>query len=148
MIENPSRHLSYLRQCLSSDKKPLGLFLGAGCPMAIAAPADSKTPLIPDIAGITKIVRNDLATTDHYGPLLDIVEKHFQEDGRASATVEDMLTHVRALRAVAGKAQVRGLSAEELDRLDGAICASIHGIADKLLSHTETPYHRIASPRG
>ena len=50
--ENPSRHLNYLQQCLSNDKKPLGLFLGAGCPMAIRANGDCSSPLIPDVAGI------------------------------------------------------------------------------------------------
>lgn len=142
---DPRRQLSYLQQCLSSDKKPLGLFLGAGCPMAIRMNGGSDTPLIPDIAGITKIVRDELAEHEHCGPLLRKVEEHFQEDGRANATVEDMLTHVRALRAVAGKAEVRGLSAEELDKLDETICTLIHKVADKLLPNPETPYHRIAS---
>jgi len=29
-FEEPTKHIGYLQQCLSSDKKPLGLFLGAG----------------------------------------------------------------------------------------------------------------------
>jgi len=60
MIEDPRRQLSYLQQCLSSDKKPLGLFLGAGCPMAIRLDGDEQRPLIPDVAGISRIVRDDL----------------------------------------------------------------------------------------
>lgn len=143
--ENPNRHLGYLQQCLSSDKKPLGLFLGAGCPMAIRLDGDKKPPLIPDIAGITEIVRNELAKCEDCGPLLKTVEEHFQEDGHDSTTVEDMLTHIRALRTVAGKAEVRGLSAEKLDKLDEAICHLIHKIADKRLPNVETPFHRIAS---
>ena len=59
-IENPTRHLGYLQQCLSSGKKPLGLFFGAGCPMAIRPDGDGNPPLIPDIAGITAIVREEL----------------------------------------------------------------------------------------
>lgn len=43
--ENPSRYLGYLQQCLSSDKKPLGIFLGAGCPMAVRVGADGKFEL-------------------------------------------------------------------------------------------------------
>jgi len=145
MIEDPRRQLSYLQQCLSSDKKPLGFFLGAGCPMAIQVDGDSDTPLIPDIAGITKIVSDALAEHEHCGPLLKKVDEHFKEDGCANATIEDMLTHVRALRVVAGKAKVRGLSAEELDKLDETICALIHKVADKKLPNLETPYHRVAS---
>jgi len=41
---------------LSSDKKPLGLFLGGGCPMAIRTGGENGPPLITDIDGITKPV--------------------------------------------------------------------------------------------
>ncbi len=142
--ENPNRYLGYLQQCLSSDKKPLGIFLGAGCPMAVRVGADGKSPLIPDIAGITKIVRDDLAKCKDCGPLLKIVEEHFQKDERKNTTVEDMLTHIRALRAVAGKDNARGLSAKNLDDLDEKICQLIHQVADKMLPNTDTPYHHIA----
>ncbi|MCX6843489.1 MAG: SIR2 family protein [candidate division WOR-3 bacterium] len=56
-----------------------------------------------------------------------------------------MLTHIRALRAVAGKDVVRGLTAGKLDQLDDRICQLIQQIADKTLPGTETPYHRIAT---
>ena len=121
-IENPTRHLGYLQQCLSSGKKPLGLFFGAGCPMAIRTDGDGNPPLIPDIAGITAIVREELGKNDQSRPLLGTIEQHFGEDGRTETTVEDMLTHIRALRAVAGKAEIRGLSGGQLDKLDEAIC--------------------------
>lgn len=144
-IQDPKRQIGYLQQCLSSDKKPLGLFLGAGCPMAVKVGADGKSPLIPDIAGITKMVRDDLAKCKDCGPLLKIMEEHFKKDGRNDTTVEDMLTHIRALRAVAGKDEVRGLSAEKLDKLDDKICQIIHQVADQTLPNAETPYHRIAA---
>ena len=46
MTEDPARQLNYLQQCLSSDKKPLGVFLGAGCPMAIRLKGREPGPLI------------------------------------------------------------------------------------------------------
>ena len=144
-IQDPKRQVGYLQQCLSSDKKPLGLFLGAGCPLAVKVGADGKTPLIPDIAGITQVVRDELSKCKDCGPLIGIVESHFAKDGRKDTTVEDMLTHIRALRAVAGKDDVRGLSAEKLDKLDDTICQLIHRLADQSLPNTSTPYHRIAS---
>lgn len=147
VIEDPSRQLSYLQQCLSSDKRPLGFFLGAGCPMAIRVDTDGgdKTPLIPDIAGITRMVRVKLNEDTACNPLLKRVEEHFEKDERTNPTVEDMLTHIRALRAVAGKDTVRGLSAQNLDKLDDTICECIHEVADKMLPSNETPYHRAAS---
>ena len=60
-VHEPLKQIDYLRQCLSSDKKPLGLFLGAGCPMAIKVGGSGNNPLIPDIAGITEVVRSKLS---------------------------------------------------------------------------------------
>ena len=144
-IEDPYRQIGYLQQCLSSDKKPLGLFLGAGCPMAIKLAAEENRPLIPDIAGITIAVRDKLSQCKDCGPLLKIVEDHFQKDDRTDANVEDMLSHIRALRTVVGNDEVRGLSAVNLDTLDETICQTIHDLADKALPDSETPYHRVAA---
>lgn len=144
IIQDPNRQANYLQQCLSSNKKPLGFFLGAGCPVAVRVGTDGKLPLIPDITGITKMVRDDIAGCKDCGPLLKIVEEHFKKDGRKDTTVEDMLTHIRALRTVAGKDEVRGLSAEKLDKLDDKICELIHQVVDKTLPNAETPYHSLA----
>lgn len=141
---DPIRQINYIRQCLSQDKKPLGIFLAAGCPMAVKVGDEKNQPLIPDIAGMTKAVREKLEKCKDCGPILKVVEDHFKKDGLDGATVEDMLSHVRALRVVAGKEKVRGLTAEELDRLDSEICKIIHELADKSLPDTATPYHRIA----
>jgi len=145
IVANPERYLSYLQQCLSNDKKPLGLFLGAGCPMGVRLADDGGTPLIPDIAGITKAVCEQLGRSDECSALLDIANSHFQNDGFTSSTIEDLLTHIRSLRAVAGNAKVRDLTAAELDRLDEAICAHVYQVVDKQLPSSETPYHYAAS---
>lgn len=142
--QDPSRQIGYLQQCLSSDKKPLGLFLGAGCPLAIRD-RNTGEPLIPDIAGMTKVIREDLERCDECGPLLATIDIHFKKDGRSDPTVEDILSHVRALRAVAGADKVRDLSAQQLDKLDDRICELIHGLADKILPGEHTPYHDVAS---
>jgi hypothetical protein len=75
---------------------------------------------------------------------LAAVEKHFMTDERGETNVEDMLSHIRALRVVAGKDEARGLSAADLDKLDNNICQIIHEIADKELPCTDSPYHRLA----
>lgn len=143
-VQDPYKQVSYLQQCLSSDKKPLGLFLGAGCPVAVRIGDDKRTPLIPDIAGITEVVRGKLSEDKETKPLLNIMDQHFKEDGRNDISVEDMLSHIRALRVVAGNAKVRDLSAEDLDKLDADICQIIHELADKTLPSNETPYHNTA----
>jgi hypothetical protein len=145
MIEDPAKQLSYLQQCLSSNKKPLGLFLGAGCPMSIQMESRVNSPLIPDIVGITKIVCDNLAKDKDCKLLIKIIEDHFDKDGRENPTLEEMLTHIRALRAVVGKDEIRGFSAKSLDQLDDAICQSIYQVVDKTLPNTMTPYHSTAS---
>ena len=142
--QDPFKQIGYLQQCLSSDKKPLGLFLGAGCPMSIKADGESNRPLIPDIAGLTQAVRSKLLGDQECAPLVKILDQHFSKDGRLDVNVEDMLSHIRALRVVAGNEEVRGLKDVDLDRLDSTICQIIQENADKALPNTETPYHCVA----
>jgi hypothetical protein len=142
--QDPYKQVGYLQQCLSSDKKPLGLFLGAGCPMAIRVGEDAGPPLIPDIAGMTKSIREALSKCSECGPLLKIIDEHFLKDGLSDVNVEQMLSHIRALRVVAGNDSVRGLSAANLDKLDETVCKTIHDLTDKALPNKETPYHRVA----
>jgi hypothetical protein len=116
--------------------------------MAIRVGSDNGQPLIPDIDGITKAVRDALANCKECSPLLKMLDGHFSKDGRSDVNVEQMLSHFRALRAVAGNDSVRGLSAASLDKLDEKVCQTIHELADKTLPSTETPYHRVASWAG
>jgi len=66
----------------------------------------------------------------------------------ADADVEALLSQIRSLRAVAGPDAVRGLTADQLDALDTAICKSIIDVAGKRLPTTDTPFHKVASWAG
>ena len=136
---DPFRQIGYIQQSLSQDKKPLGLFLGAGCPVSVKTAAGK--PLIPDIAGITAVVCERLAASVQ----LKQIQQHFSHDEKAEPNVEDMLGHIRALRVVAGKDTVRGIKATDLEKLDSEICAIIHDLANQDLPGNETAYHRIAA---
>ena len=56
---DPIRQSKYLRQTLSQDKKPVGFFISAGCPLAVSMP-EGKWPLIPDVAGLTKYIKDEI----------------------------------------------------------------------------------------
>ena len=141
-IQDPMIQVSFLQQCLSGSKKQIGLFLGAGCPTAICD--ENQDSLIPAIAGLTKCVRKQLiASTELAGPY-NIAEEHLKKDGYNQPTVEDLLTHIRGLGAVAGSDTIRGLTAEQLDKLDEQICNMIHETVNRELPHNETPYHSVA----
>src|ERR1039457_4584780 len=108
---DPIQQLKYLRQTLSQDKKPLGFFISAGCPLAIKLPKE-RWPLIPDVAGLTKYVTDELKSKDNnvkndYDLLLGEVVKA----GKNSHNIEDILSFVRGLKQVAsGATDIRGLS--------------------------------------
>ena len=141
--QDPTVQVSVLQQCLSGGKKPIGLFLGAGCPLAVSA--DDQTPLIPDIAGITNLVRQQLIESDELKDIFQTAHRQLTDDGIHTPTVEDLLTHIRALAAVVGSDTVRGLSGNQLDELDRAICDLIHEVVNKELPDRSTPYHSVAT---
>ena len=141
--QDPSRHVSLLQQCLSGGKKPIGLLLGAGCPMAIPS-GNGNEPLIPDIEGITVRVRERLTGDCEIGDAFVSVEGHLKEDGNPDPTVEDLLTHIRALHAVAGNGAARGLTKAQLENLDERVCELIHQVVDQELPSLGTPYHNVA----
>jgi hypothetical protein len=140
-VQDPFRQIGYLQQCLSSDKKPLGFLLGAGCPMAVKP---DGSPLIAGIAGMTDAVLTKLRQDKECAPLIKIVDGHFFQDGHENVNVEDILSHVRALRVVAGKDGVRDLKAADLDKLDSRVCKIIQELSNKALPNIATPYHHLA----
>lgn len=146
-FHDPFRQANYIQQSLAQDKIPLGLFLGAGCPLSIKI-QDKKgdRPLIPDIEGLTKIVCDEF--TNKKNPNKESFEKilsQLKQDGVSSPNIEDILSHIRSLRQVAGRDIVRGLDAPTLDKLDGAISETIASHSKKLLPNTNSAYHKIAA---
>ena len=145
--EDPTAHVELLHQCLAGDKKPIGFLLGAGCPVVIRVPnaaGDSDEPLIPDVATLTKKVRECIESSSELSAPFACVEKHLRDDQSGKATVEDMLTHIRSLAAVAGQGEVRGLTAQQLSLLDKCICDVVHDLVDQELPARDTPYHSVA----
>jgi hypothetical protein len=133
---------------------PIGLFLGAGCPLSIKIETNgTSSPLIPGISGLTKQVCDKCKCDENYKKSFAILLSHFEKDGRQNPTIEDILSHLRALHQVAGSETVRGLTASELRTLDQMICNEISNLMTRTLPDYKTPYHKIASwigaiPRG
>lgn len=144
---DPLQCVKQLRQFLSADKLSVGFFLGAGCPTAVRITEDGKEgdePLIPDIKGLTKTVREQISGSQDCGKAFAQLLTVLKEDGEDTPTVEAMLNRVRALRDVAGKANVRGLTFGDLESLDQAICQSISNTVARDLPDSATPYHGLA----
>jgi hypothetical protein len=145
LAHDPRRHLTYLRQALESDKRPLALFLGAGCPLAIRVVSGATTsPLIPDISGLLSITDGAAAASEDR-KAYETLKAHFREDHLGTPNIETLLSHIRALRIVAGAGTVRGVTAEQLDRVEALITKSIVGAVNKSLPSSDSPYHRMAA---
>ena len=149
---DPIRQSKYLRQTLSQDKKPVGFFISAGCPLAVSMP-EGKWPLIPDVAGLTKYIKEEIdketsvaegATRNSakaYTQLIEEVEKA----GKTNPNIEDILSFLRGMKQISkGAINIRGFSEQELDILEKLVCQKI---AEKLnvdLPDNKTPYHKLA----
>lgn len=140
---DPHRQVTLLQQALSSGKRPVGLFLGAGCPVAVRVSADSG-PLIPDIAGLSSAVSRALEPSKLGAPLAS-VRKHLDDESKPASTIEQWLSHIRTLRTVVGRESLQGMTASALDDLDAEICTAIHDLVNKALPSRETPYHSVAT---
>src|SRR5260370_40374204 len=118
---DPLLQAHYLRQCLSHDKRPIGLLLGAGCPMAIRVSRHgSDEPLIPDIAGVTAIAFSEMRKSGG-GKAFEVAHSHFASDGAPAPNIEEFLSHLRSLQEAPRKDSVPGLSGKELGEHDEAV---------------------------
>lgn len=143
---DPTRQESYLHQCLAHDKKPIGIFIGAGAPMAIKNVIDGSTcPLIPDIAEMTRNICTILSADTDLKDFFTIILSHFESEGKPNPNIEEILSHIRSLKQIVGAGEVRGLNLLNLTSLEGSICNKINDIVNKSLCSKNTPYHKIAA---
>lgn len=145
------RQIKYIQQALSQNRKPIGFFIGAGCPLAIRVNhksvdgKETSDPLIPDVTALTKCISEQLKKKSDAkdGPWENLINI-CSEDNLNTTNIEIILTQVRALRMVAGNATVRGLTAKQLQDLDSKICKIILEEVDKPLPDIRSIYHNLA----
>ena len=118
------RHLKALRQTLSQDKKPIGFFISAGCPLSVEMDDITKWPLIPDMQRLSKYVSSKLKSTDPGKPSdFDRLIAELKLAKKDENNLEDILSFIRSLKDVAyGGGTVRGLKEQELMDLEQIIC--------------------------
>ncbi len=146
------RQIGYIQQALSQNRKPIGIFLGAGCPLSvrvnqqceIATKKEFSLPIIPDVAGLTTIITQSLKGNEENPSSCDRLLTLMAEDGFLTPNIEDILSQLRALRQVAGKGTVRSFVAKDLDDLDVEICKLISNEVCKELLTKDTPYHNLS----
>ncbi|ALA18522.1 MULTISPECIES: SIR2 family protein [unclassified Chelatococcus] len=148
---DPVRQISFIQQALSQNRKPIGFFLGAGCPLSIRVNEREESgkavsdPLIWDVAGLTKVIDKTLSSKDPAKPnSWDRIVQIVQEDGGDGGNIELLLSRIRVFSSVAGAGNVRGLTAAELNALDAEVCKVISEEVNRALPSTDSPYHNLA----
>ncbi|MGY1849534.1 SIR2 family NAD-dependent protein deacylase [Blastococcus sp. SYSU DS1021] len=138
MEHDLDRHNDYLRAALQQDRRPLGVFLGAGTPMAVRP---NGTPLIPDIAGLTALIKSEVTGTSK-----TVVEEAFGQLGSAYATptLENLLDYLRRLAAIPGPAAVRGFERNDIAQADAEVCQLVRKHLEASLPAADTAYHAVA----
>lgn len=149
---DPIRQSKYLRQTMSQDKKPVGFFISAGCPLAVTMP-EKNGPLIPDVAGLTKYIKDEIdketsvidsaprSLANAYTQLIEEVEK----TGKTNPNIEDILSFLRGMMQISkGATDIRGFSEAELQNLEKLVCKKIAEKLDVQLPDNKTPYHKLA----
>jgi hypothetical protein len=143
LVHCPYRRTTDLLQRLAPNKMRIGFFIGAGCSLSIRD-ADGK-PLIPEIAGLTKQVKDSLDKDDELKAVAQTAWDRVVARSIPTPTVEDVLSHIRTLKSLCGKGEIDGFSADILGKLDLAICEQVRKIVSKPLPTSDTAYHVLAS---
>lgn len=142
----PYRQSVLLQQALSPDKMRIAFLLGAGCPVSIRVSDQEGTkPLIPDIKGLTALVTTELSESDQHNKSFSTILARLTSGGSEGPTIEDILTHIRALHDVVRGGKIDDLDKVNLADLDAAICQITTKVVNVPLPETVTPYHQLAT---
>jgi hypothetical protein len=139
-----NREIAGLSACLSQGKQPLGLLLGAGCPLAVRVAADNgSAPLIPDVAGLTQQVAAKCVDSE-LADAFSALAAGLRADLGREPNIEDLLSRLRSVRDLIGDAEFRGLTKPTVSELEEAIVGHIVEAVGVQLPTSDNPYHDLA----
>lgn len=151
----PYRQTKNLQDALTSNKVKVAFLLGAGCPVSIRMKdgvfcddemVAGSVPLIPDIAGLTGLIKAKLKGDDKYKTSFEALLKRLDGDASGSkVTIEDILSHIRSLQEVIREGNIDGLDKTNLAALDKAICEITTKEVNVSLPQARTAYHQLAT---
>jgi SIR2-like domain len=145
--------ISDLREVLQSEKRRVGFFMGAGCPLGIYdQEGRASVKHIPDVAGLTTSVAERLALNElHFKQWTTLIGMCGGETSNAGVNcartpnVEHVLTELRTICSLSGGHNVGELEPKLLTELEAVICSHISSIVGKELPSYPTSYHRFTS---
>jgi len=133
-VHNPDQYMYDFKHILTHGRKKIGLLIGAGAPVSInKADTGEWKPLIPDIAGLTRIVRAGLSIEQNSA--FELLEAELED-----SNLELILSRVRSLAEVIGVSKVHGLDAKGYTDFSERICEIIKDVVSASLPDGENPY--------
>lgn len=145
-FHQPSQQLNYLLLSLSQDKSRIGFLLSAGCPYSIKIPYEGITKfksLVPNITELTDIVINEIRESNN-GENFTKILSHISETDSNKINIEKILSHIRSLIQIIGKESFRGVSKEQLEKIEADICSIIVQNVNQNLP-SDSVFHSFAS---
>lgn len=147
---NPLHDLQHqmrlVREALTSEKRCVGLFIGAGAPLGIYDAAGAASlKLLPDVAGLTTAITEVLKGEAEFAKQWDQLLAACQTAELPHPNVEHLLTQMRTFCALKGDRTFDGITTAQLRRLDDRICSAIVKILGAGLPGHVTSYHRLAA---
>jgi len=136
---NPDQHMFAFRQLATNGRKRIGILIGAGAPVSInIGGADTWKPLIPNIAGLEKIVLESLP--EDQKNVYTSIKSSFSD-----SNLEKVLSRIRMLAEVIGEGKIFDFTAKEFTALSEAICNSIRDVVSQDLPSGANPYSELVS---
>ena len=150
-MQDAHKILSNLRDHLARHDKPIAFLFGAGtsCAISVAVPddKDKKQPLIPAVARLTEICREEASGLgEKYAKAWQLIEVHCKESLQ-EANVENILSRLRMmLNAVGTTDTLSGLKRGEIEILEESVRKTIAKIVTPDLRKipSEHPHRKLA----
>lgn len=145
-IHDLTHQVSLVREALRSEKRRLGFFLGAGCPLGIYDKDGSASiEYIPDVAGLTSAIQSELASEKDLLECWNKLVVACKSATYPAPNVEHVLTQLRTICALKGASTIDGMTVRNLQALDAKICSLIVTLVGKSLPDHKNAYHRFAA---
>lgn len=138
-VHNPDQYMYDFQHILTHSRKKIGILLGAGAPVSINVGTDGTwKPLIPDIKGLTEIVKGSLLGGN-------IIAFNAIATSLGDDNIELILSRIRSLAEVIGEAEVHGLNSKGYTEMSKLICKKIKEVVNQSLPEGENPYSHLIS---
>lgn len=138
-VHNPDQYMYDFKHIVGHGRKKIGLLVGAGAPVGINVGGNGEyKPLIPDVAGLTKAVRDDLPKK--YRACFDGIVSD-----TSGGNIESILSRIRSFVEVLGDNQIYGLDSNGYREFEIEVCSRIKDVVSKVLPENDNPYSNLVS---